>query len=306
MSSGGVLLIDKPVGPTSHDVVQKVRRKLGTRRVGHAGTLDPLASGLLVLCADDATRLLEYLVASTKGYTGEVVFGLATDTDDAGGKVIASASASHLTDALVESAVGALTGVIEQVVPAYSAVHIDGKRAYDLARRGETVDMPSREVHIHEFEVGPLQVEGEVARATFSVTCSKGTYIRALCRDLGEGLGVPAHMASLRRVAVGLAKLSAAVSLEDFLASERPEQFFVSPMSLLSEYPFISASTGILERLSKGQRIPLRELAKPERDFAVRETVMVTDEGRLAVIAEVEELRGTLVLQPKKVFWKRG
>ncbi|UNO47145.1 MULTISPECIES: tRNA pseudouridine(55) synthase TruB [Alicyclobacillus] len=306
LSDGGVLLIDKPIGLTSHDVVQKVRRKLRTKRVGHAGTLDPDASGLLVLCVDDATRVLEYLVASTKSYTGEVVFGSATDTDDATGTVIASASANGLTDDAVQAAVKDLTGAIEQVVPAYSAVHIDGKRAYELARAGETVDMPSRTVHIDAFEVGPLQFEGEVARASFSVTCSKGTYIRALCRDLGAKVYVPAHMGSLRREAAGSANVRSAVSLEHFLDSACPETFFLEPLSLLSEYHKIPVSRALLERLTNGQRIPVRDLHLADASLRLDETVMVTYESRLALVAQVEKLRGTLVLQPKKVFWKRG
>ncbi|WAH35363.1 tRNA pseudouridine(55) synthase TruB [Alicyclobacillus dauci] len=306
MKHGGVLLIDKPTGPTSHDVVQKIRRKLHIRRVGHAGTLDPLASGLLVVCVSDATRVLEYLTAWEKGYTGEVVFGIGTDTDDADGKVVTTASIGDLNDSQVADAARKLTGTIQQTVPAYSAVHVNGKRAYELARAGEEVDMPSREVHISSFRVGALEIDGDVAKARFEVVCSKGTYIRALCRDLGELLNLPAHMASLRRTSVGVAKLADAVTLDAFLESDDPLQFLSSPLAYLSADRQVTVSRQVIERLANGQQVSFSEVPMEPAELNDDDIVFISFEGDLAAVASVTGCSDGGQLKPKKVFWKRG
>ncbi|MFD1674661.1 tRNA pseudouridine(55) synthase TruB [Alicyclobacillus fodiniaquatilis] len=304
MMDGGILLIDKPSGPTSHDVVHKIRKKLKTKRVGHAGTLDPLATGLLVVCVGGATRLLEYMTATEKMYTGEVVFGIGTDTDDASGNVIATGSAASIDDAQLAAAVQQLTGTIVQKVPAYSAVHVNGKRAYELARAGEDVEMPSREVHIHSFSVDALTRDGQAARAAFAVRCSKGTYIRALCRDLGGILGVPAHMASLRRTAVGPAQIAEAVDLDAFMRADDASLFLQKPISYLTTYPKLEVTTETLIQLANGQRANVDLV--PDMAVAKDDVLFVCHADELAAVAEVTAVSDQLELQPKKVFWKRG
>ncbi|GMA59066.1 tRNA pseudouridine synthase B [Alicyclobacillus sacchari] len=300
--ASGVLLVDKPVGPTSHDVVGKVRRKLGTRKVGHAGTLDPGASGLLIICVGAATRLLEYFTGVDKSYTGTVVFGIGTDTDDATGTVTRQDSAAHLTFADVRGAAEAFIGSTMQTVPAYSAVHIDGVRAYELARKGETMVLPEREIRISQFELADFRNEGECCSASFSVTCSKGTYVRALCRDLGERLGVPAHMASLRRTAIGSARLADAVALEAWLASEHPETCLRDPLLYLNGYPIWHPPAGVLSRLANGQTV---RCADNLLGVETGQVVMIVHAGAIAAVGEVQSIEPTLI-RPKKVFWKRG
>jgi tRNA pseudouridine55 synthase len=304
LNDGGVLLIDKPVGPTSHDVVQQVRRKLKTRRVGHAGTLDPQASGLLIVCVGDATRVLEYMTSADKSYCGDIVFGTGTDTDDASGQVIESKSAQALTEEQVQAAVEQLTGRIDQVVPAFSAVHIDGKRAYELARAGQQVELPSREVEIFSFSMDSFRREAELLHASFRVKCSKGTYIRALCRDAGKLVQIPAHMRTLCRTSSGLATLNDAMALDDFLESSHPESCLLKPLQFL-EQAKLTVGTAVLEKLANGQRVPLAQITN-EDDHAVNETILVCSGGDLALIAEVCTYSGQKQLQPKKVFWKRG
>ena len=195
----GLLVVDKPAGWTSHDVVARVRRLAGTRRVGHAGTLDPMATGVLVLGVEKATRLLGHLTLHDKRYDATVAFGTTTTTDDAEGEVVAVAPTGGLTEERVREAARALTGAIEQVPPGVSAISVDGVRSYARVRRGETVVLPPRPVTVHAFEV----VSFDGASAEVRVHCSSGTYVRALARDLGAALGVGAHLTALRRTASG-------------------------------------------------------------------------------------------------------
>lgn len=205
MTAAGILLTDKPVGPTSHDVVQRARRAAGTRRVGHAGTLDPAASGLLVLGVGGATRLLTYLVGLDKTYTATIRLGLATTTDDAEGDPVGEAA--PVDDAVVArllDAVAALTGALDQVPSSVSAVHVAGRRAHERVRAGETVDLPARRITVHRFEVLAVRRgQDGAAEADVVVDCSTGTYVRALARDLGAALGVGGHLTALRRTRVG-------------------------------------------------------------------------------------------------------
>lgn len=302
-STSGVLLVDKPEGPTSHDVVARVRRKLGIRKVGHAGTLDPAASGLLILCVGDATRLLEYLTSQSKRYAGTMVFGIGTDTHDATGQVTVSKDASRLRDANVQTAREAMIGSIVQTVPEYSAVHIDGARAYELARAGQSVEMPQREIFVSRFDVGPLAYENDVAVASFDVICSKGTYIRALCRDLGAAVGIPAHMKTLCRTEVGRATLAEAVDLATFLESDTPHTYLRDPLPYFDEFVQLDVSIDVIERISQGQRVRLEQRELVEEANA-GDVVMLLYAGGLAAVVDVVDDVGTL--QPKKVFWKRG
>lgn len=197
-----VLLVDKPAGPTSHDVVARVRRVVGHSRVGHTGTLDPPATGVLVLCLGRATKLVQYLQAGTKTYVARIRLGIETDTQDAAGVEVARVDAGHLDEATVCAALGAFQGRIEQVPPMVSAVKVDGHRLHELARRGETVERAARQV-----EVSSLVLErfapGPVAEVDVLLSCSAGTYVRTIAHDLGAALGVGGSLATLRRVANG-------------------------------------------------------------------------------------------------------
>ncbi len=201
---GGLLLVDKPPGCTSHDVVGRLRSVLRTRRIGHAGTLDPMATGLLVLAVDRATKLLGHLALTDKTYLATIRLGQRTDTDDADGHVIASAPARRLSDAEIGDGIAALTGPLMQVPSAVSAIKVQGRRAYDRVRAGETVDLPARPVTIGRFDVvGPPRRSGDLIDLDVEVECTTGTYVRSLARDLGDSLGVGGHLTRLRRTRVG-------------------------------------------------------------------------------------------------------
>jgi tRNA pseudouridine55 synthase len=209
----GLLLVDKPAGMTSHDVVQHVRRIYGERSIGHLGTLDPFATGLLVLLLGRATRLATFIDAEPKVYQATIKFGEETDTDDATGTVIRAASAPG--EAAIRSAVKSLTGTISQVPPAYSAKSVDGTRAYDAARRGEPLDLAAVNVTVHSWKLGKLT--GDTLTAV--ITCSSGTYIRALARDLGRLTSSAAHLAQLRRTRAGEFDVRDAATLESLANS---------------------------------------------------------------------------------------
>jgi tRNA pseudouridine55 synthase len=218
----GLVVVDKPGGLTSHDVVARIRRLAGTRKVGHAGTLDPMATGVLLVGVDRATRLLGHLVLTEKAYDATVRLGAATTTDDAEGEVVGGAPAGHLTEDDVRRAAARLVGEIDQRPSAVSAVKVDGRRAYARVRAGEQVELPARPVTVHELSVHRVErvtrpedpPEGGVLDVDVSVRCSSGTYVRALARDLGESLGVGGHLTALRRTAVGPFTLDRAHTLE--------------------------------------------------------------------------------------------
>jgi tRNA pseudouridine55 synthase len=213
--------VDKPQGWTSHDVVGRMRRIAGTRKVGHAGTLDPMATGVLVVGINKATRLLTYIVGTSKTYTATIRLGQSTITDDAEGDVTASASAAAVGDEAIHDGVAALTGPIQQVPSSVSAIKVNGERAYARVRSGEEVKLAARPVTIHRFEVHGVRREpgSEVVDLDVTVECSSGTYIRALARDLGNALGVGGHLTALRRTHVGPYSLDQARTLEQ-LAEE--------------------------------------------------------------------------------------
>ena len=202
-TESGLVLVDKPAGVTSHDVVARVRRLARTRKVGHAGTLDPMATGVLVLGVGRATRLLGHLMLAEKTYSATVRLGQATTTDDAEGEVVSATSAAHVTEESLRAALTAFAGDIEQVPSTVSAIKVDGKRAYARARAGEEVTLKARPVTIHEIEAGELRREGDLLDLEIRVRCSSGTYIRAIARDLGAALGVGGHLTALRRHSVG-------------------------------------------------------------------------------------------------------
>jgi tRNA pseudouridine55 synthase len=210
----GVLLVDKPAAITSHDVVSRVRRWAGTRRVGHAGTLDPMATGVLVVGLGRSTRLLTYLVGLGKTYTATIRLGQATETDDAEGEVVAEADATGLTSSEICSAVGTLTGEIDQVPSSVSAVKIAGRRAYARVRDGEQVQLAPRRVRVHRFELTAERRLDTVVALDVVAEVSSGTYVRALARDLGAALGVGGHLTALRRTRVGPYRIEDAVPLD--------------------------------------------------------------------------------------------
>lgn len=215
MSADGIVVVDKPGGMTSHDVVGRVRRLARTRRVGHGGTLDPMATGVLVIGVGRATRLLTYVIGATKSYTATIRLGQSTITDDAEGEVVATAPAGHLTDAEIRAGLANLTGEIEQVPSSVSAVKIDGRRAYQRVRDGETVALAPRRVTVSRLEAVAIRHSTDVVDVDVEVDCSSGTYVRALARDLGAGLGVGGHLTALRRTAVGGITLAEAVTLPE-------------------------------------------------------------------------------------------
>ncbi|MDO4240659.1 tRNA pseudouridine(55) synthase TruB [Micrococcus sp.] len=226
--ASGVVLVDKPAGWTSHDVVGRVRRLAGTRKVGHAGTLDPMATGLLVVGVNKATRLLTAITGTDKTYTATIRLGQSTLTDDAEGEVIATRLANAVTPERVAEQVAALTGTISQVPSAVSAVKVGGRRAYDRVRAGEDVQLAPREVTVHAFDVADLRRldGGRTVDLDVTVRCTSGTYIRALARDLGEALDTGGHLTALRRTAVGPFDVADAVDL-DALA----ERFVMTELS---------------------------------------------------------------------------
>ena len=222
MVSPGILLVDKPAGLTSHDVVARVRRAFGTRKVGHAGTLDPMATGLLVIGIEGATRMLTYIVGADKTYETTIRLGITTSTDDAEGEILARADPGIIgavTDAGIDEGVRVLTGRISQVPSSVSAIKVDGRRAYDRVRAGEEVVLAARDVTVSRFDVRDRRVEDEAIDLDAVVDCSSGTYIRSLARDLGAGLGVGGHLTALRRTKVGRFDVADAVSLDDLAAA---------------------------------------------------------------------------------------
>ena len=213
--ASGLVVVDKPSGMTSHDVVSRIRRLAGTRKVGHAGTLDPMATGVLVLGVERATRLLGHLMLTEKAYDATIRLGQATTSDDAEGELVSHHSAEGLEPTTVRAALAGFVGSIQQVPTAVSAIKVDGKRAYQRVRQGEQVELAARTVVVHELVVHEILGRAEgLVDVRISLRCSSGTYIRAIARDLGRQLGVGGHLVELRRTAVGPFTLSQAHTLE--------------------------------------------------------------------------------------------
>lgn len=207
----GVLLIDKPAGWTSHDIVAKARGITGQRRIGHTGTLDPMATGLIIACLGKATRLVEYMTLHDKRYEGEISLGITTDTDDAEGTVLSTRPVPAITPDLLQAIERNFSGALQQKPPAYSAVKVDGQRAYAAARRGNVLDLVAREVVVHRLAIE--RVAADLLR--IDVHCGSGTYIRSLARDIGEAMGCGAHLSKLRRTHAGGFDVADAITLDD-------------------------------------------------------------------------------------------
>ncbi|MQA14623.1 MAG: tRNA pseudouridine(55) synthase TruB [Pseudonocardiaceae bacterium] len=252
--ASGLVVVDKPAGMTSHDVVARLRRLLRTRRIGHAGTLDPMATGVLVCGVGRATKLLGHLALDTKAYLATVRLGAATSTDDAEGEPVRSADASEIGQAVVRARLAALSGDIEQVPSAVSAVKVGGRRAYELARAGEQVTLPARAVTVSRLDLLELRRGERVTDLDVAVECSSGTYVRALARDLGEALGVGGHLVALRRTRVGQFDLTTARSLDELAAD--PALSLDLDAAVFAAFGARSIGAEEAVRLSHGGRVP--------------------------------------------------
>lgn len=292
-TSGGVILVDKPAGPTSHDVVAVARRVLGTPRVGHAGTLDPLATGLLLLCVGPTTRLVQFLIGLPKDYLARVRLGVRTTTDDPEGDVEATSEGwRELDPGTLDAALSALRGRTWQTPPRFSAKKIGGVAAHYRARRGEAVALAPVEVDVLDLEL----LEWQPPDLELRVCCSSGTYVRALARDLGEALGTGAHLSALRRTAIGKFRVEEAVTLAGLGDPSLVERACMTPAAAVAHLPWVEVGPEDAVRLSQGQAVafvgPMASSPLPDGPVAVLS-------GRtLIAVAEREGGR----LRPRKVF----
>lgn len=301
----GLLLVDKDPGFTSHDAVQKVRRLLKQKKIGHCGTLDPDATGLLLLTLGTATRLTRFLIRAPKVYEGAIRFGIVTDTYDASGKVVSEAppeAVAALTREAVEEAMKRFAGEIEQKTPPYSAKKVQGVKYYELARRGEEVPDESKEVTVYEFS--PL---GDLEDGTlrFRLGCSSGTYARGLAHDLGEALGIGAHLSALRRTRIGSFRVEDAVSvsrLEELVqAGEGAGSAWIPFDQIPLPFGEVTADPQQEHRISHGQTVLVRELAGEEGDWVK----LINRRREFIAVGTVVERIGTAgvgIVQPKVVF----
>jgi tRNA pseudouridine55 synthase len=285
----GVLNVLKPPGMTSHDVVDELRRLTGMRRIGHTGTLDPGACGVLVLCLGHATRIAEFLTERRKGYRTEFTFGVATDSGDAYGAVISEGDARSLQRAAVGDALAAFVGIIEQVPPMVSAVHKAGRRLYEHARRGETVEVSPRQVEIYECRLLDF-APGARARALVQIECSKGTYIRALARDLGARLQVGAHASFVLRTSAGRFGVSDSLTLEEITAAARSGELAAclqSADAALGDFPSVDLTGAQRQQVLDGRALPL--FGVPGwRDLPASTPIRLRDRRGLVALARVE------------------
>jgi tRNA pseudouridine55 synthase len=287
----------KPRGPTSHDVVARLRRASGVRRVGHAGTLDPMAEGVLVVAVGQVTRIIEYLVDAEKEYEAEVTFGVETDTYDAEGSVLVRRPVDHLTAEQVEAALPAFRGSIAQRPPAHSAISVGGRRLYELARRGVAVDVPVRQVEITRLELTSFVPPKAVLR----VECSKGTYMRSLAHDLGQALGCGAHLSGLIRTRIGRFTAQEAVKLEELEAQLRQgtwRDVAIPLADALAHLPAVQLDGDEARRLQRGQALR----ARPAPDRAGTLAVAYGQDGDLVGVVRRGERDGDPVWRPEKVL----
>jgi tRNA pseudouridine55 synthase len=252
-ASPGIVVVDKPAGMTSHDVVGRCRRLFGTRKVGHAGTLDPMATGVLVVGIERATKILGLLTATDKSYAATIRLGQSTSTEDAEGELLQTVPADGVTDAAIGEAVARLRGDIEQVPSAVSAIKVDGQRAYKLAREGKTVELAARPVRIDRFEVLATRRHDSVVDVDVEVDCSSGTYIRALARDVGLTLGVGGHLTALRRTRVGRFGLGEAHTLEHL--ADAPQLSYSLDAACLLVFPRRDLTVEEAESASHGRAL---------------------------------------------------
>jgi tRNA pseudouridine55 synthase len=295
----GLLLVDKPARMTSHDVVDAVRLLLGTRRVGHTGTLDPAATGLLVLCVGRAGRLQSFLTNVDKSYDGSLLFGVVTDTYDRDGTPVGEPHAGPYPDqATVAAAMAKYTGSIEQSPPPFSAKKFNGKKFYEMARKGEAVPNLPKQVRVGRFDLTALAG----AEASFSVQCTSGTYIRSLVHDVGRDLGTGAHLTALRRTVVGPFSLSSAVTL-DALEATPPEGRTAAPSwtplgQIPLPFPVVTLLPGEAQKVSRGHAVPVRLPSEAVGAALVR----LVSGGELFALGQLEPLgRGGLALARPRI-----
>lgn len=283
-----MLPVDKPAGPTSHDVVDAARRALGERRIGHTGTLDPFASGLLLLCVGKATRLAEYLTGLPKAYEAVARLGVRTDTDDLQGAVLAETEAwRSVQESDVLRAMEALRGPTAQVPPQYSAKKVHGVAMHRRARRGETVRLEPVRIVVHALEL----TEFSAPDVRFRVRCSSGTYVRALARDLGESLGAGAHLTMLRRTAVGPFGVERALRLDELTDPERVAEAWIDPLAALTHLPVVEVAAADARALTNGRPVRVAEPSPQGPAAAAHEKALVA----------VCDVQGGF-LRPRKVF----
>ena len=298
---GVLFLIDKPAGCTSHDVVERVRRATSLARIGHSGTLDPMATGLLLLCAGGAARLQSFFTRMDKSYEGVIRLGRSTTTYDREGATVgAERDASGIGEGEIELAAAEFRGEFLQSPPPYSAKKINGRRFYELARRGESVPLLPKRVRVSRFELGP--VEG--GRLPFAISCGSGTYIRSIASELGDKLGCGAHLATLRRTRIGEFRVEDAVSLEAF-ETMTPEQRLQWPHAVpltRVQFPFERIRLASLEawRIRKGQPIPARGVPGKEGDWVT----LVGPSDEMLALAQVAPIgqSGVSLIRPKVVL----
>jgi tRNA pseudouridine55 synthase len=290
----GVLVVDKPVGLTSHDVVQIIRRGTGIRRAGHTGTLDPRASGVLVVLIGPAVRLSEYVSASDKRYQATIRLGSSTDTYDAEGTITGSSSLEDVTEEKFEEILQQFVGEIEQVPPPYSAIKVKGKKAYEMAREGEEVDLEPRKIHVYSLEV----LEWAPPEVVVDVYCSSGTYVRSLANDLGLKLGCGAHLVGLRRTKSGRFTLRDAVPLrrlQEAFDAGNWYRHLIPAAEALADWPMVELNGDQVELVRHGHRVP----ADSESTGWARG---VSEQGDLVALMEVDAV--TKEWQPRKVFFQ--
>lgn len=300
----GILIINKPRGMTSNQVVGRLRRILGIKKIGHTGTLDPDVDGVLPMCIGNATRIAEYMLDQRKAYTGEVTFGYSTDTQDASGEVMDRVAFVSLTEDQVKAAFTSFQGDIMQIPPAYSAIKVAGKRAYDLARQGQKVELSPRQVHIYSLVILSMQLDKEHPKVRFAVESSKGTYVRTLCYDIGQKLGIPSHMSDLTRTRSGPFTLGDAYTIEQIEEAQNTgtiDQFLVSASVAVKHFPLYHVSEKQEKRVSNGMEMifPLqgKSLLEGER---IR---IESSSGNLLAIYRVKQMVGqSVICKPEKVF----
>jgi tRNA pseudouridine55 synthase len=280
--AAGLIIVDKPSGMTSHDVVSRVRRTLHTRRVGHAGTLDPMATGVLVLGVERGTKLLGHLALETKAYLATIRLGATTTTDDADGETLSIVDASAVDEASVTAGIAELTGTIDQVPSAVSALKVNGRRAYELARSGESVELAARKVTVSRFDLLALRRSQTSTELDVLVECSSGTYVRALARDLGARLEVGGHLVALRRTRVGPFGLAVTRTLEQL--DQEPELSLGMDSAIETAFPQSIVDSAAAGALAHGRPIPAAGIDGTYGVFGPdgSAVALVRDQGRIA------------------------